>query len=89
MDTILSVNPLSYMSKDYYFKYKILKNGVEIFHCDEKIDLKTFKTLAFRNIERSCNCSHDCCGHWFSRIYSIKKIGKNKFQVRQCYFQNY
>lgn len=31
--------------------------------------------------ERSCRCTHDCCGHWFSYVVGVKRVKGNEYRV--------
>ena len=34
----------------------------------------------YENLERSCHCSHDCCGHWFSVLSGLTRKTTSKFE---------
>ena len=65
-----------------------------------RIRIKTDKTVSIRALDRSlqdyfvkgCSCEHDCCGHWFGGLDSIKRPKnrkKNEYMITVSYSQNY
>lgn len=40
-------------------------------------------------LELNCACSHDCCGHWFSRLGKVTQKSRSKFELNIGYAKNY
>lgn len=78
------------------FKSRLLKESItkddsftriRVIKYKDKQKLKDVRNEAYKN-ERTCDCSHDCCGHWQSAVYSVIRIKSKVFRIETTYYQN-
>jgi hypothetical protein len=65
-------------SFDSYDEYIIIETK-------DKATVEMVNTMAVNSFSRSCDCSYDCCGHWFTRVWTHQtskiKGENNKYLV--------
>jgi hypothetical protein len=51
-------------------------------------DFKNLYEFYEKNFERRCHCQFDCCGHYFSILQDIKRVGKT-ITLKIAYARNF
>jgi len=53
------------------------------------LDNRTMYEVVNNQMRESCNCEHDCCGHWQTHVRNIKHTKRQEYIVTLYSYRNY
>ena len=69
--TRVHIDPLTSNDESYLTLEAESPRGYAFYKLESTATKEAINAWAAARFERSCSCSHDCCGHWFTSSIDI------------------